>query len=118
MDILKKFQIEAAHQLPNVPAGHKCARLHGHSFVIEVRLRGEVDESAGWVRDFADVKTAFEPLFAILDHSYLNDIDGLNNPTSENLAQWIWARLVPTLPELYCVAVAETCQSGCVFYGS
>lgn len=117
MDLFKKFQIEAAHRLPNVPEGHKCARLHGHSFMIEVHLRGPLDETAGWVRDFADVKCAFEPLFKTLDHSYLNDIDGLENPTSENLARWVWARLIAALPDLHHVVVAETCNSGCVYYG-
>ncbi|HET8551016.1 MAG TPA: 6-carboxytetrahydropterin synthase QueD [Gammaproteobacteria bacterium] len=117
MDIFKVFQIEAAHRLPNVPEGHKCARLHGHSFRIEIHLRGQVDEKLGWVCDFADLKAAFEPLFAVLDHSYLNEIDGLDNPTSEHLARWIWQRLAPTLPDLHHVLVAETCQSGCVYYG-
>jgi 6-pyruvoyltetrahydropterin/6-carboxytetrahydropterin synthase len=117
MDIFKTFQIEAAHRLPNVPTGHKCARLHGHSFRVEIRLRGTVDEEVGWVRDFADLKTAFEPLFAMLDHSYLNDIEGLDNPTSENIARWIWARLAPELPEMHQITVAETCTAGCSYHG-
>lgn len=117
MDIFKVFQIEAAHRLPNVPEGHKCARLHGHSFRIEIHLRGQVDEKLGWVCDFADLKAAFKPLFAVLDHSYLNEIAGLDNPTSENLAQWIWVRLAADLPDLHHIVVAETCMSGCVYFG-
>lgn len=117
MDIFKVFQIEAAHRLPNVPTGHKCARLHGHSFRIEIHLRGPVDDNTGWVRDFGDLKVAFEPLFAVLDHSYLNEVDGLDNPTSENLARWIWTRLAADLPDLHHIVVAETCTSGCVYYG-
>ena len=92
MHIFKVFQIEAAHRLPHVPEGHKCARVHGHSFQIEVHVEGPVDPAFGWVMDFADVKTAFQPLFDALDHHYLNDVDGLENPTSERLAEWVWQR--------------------------
>jgi 6-pyruvoyltetrahydropterin/6-carboxytetrahydropterin synthase len=112
MHIFKIFQIEAAHRLPNVPAGHKCARLHGHSFRIEIHLEGEPDAHHGWVMDFADVKSAFAPLYERLDHHYLNDIEGLENPTSESLARWIWRNLVPGLPALSKVIVHETCTSG------
>ena len=117
MDLYKKFQIEAAHRLPNVPADHKCARLHGHSFQIEVHVSGPVGADSGWVMDFADVKAAFQPLFRQLDHNYLNDIEGLENPTSENLARWIWQRLKGELPGLSKVVVAETCNSGCIYRG-
>ncbi|WP_266159136.1 6-carboxytetrahydropterin synthase QueD [Dyella silvatica] len=112
MHIFKVFQIEAAHRLPNVPAGHKCARLHGHSFRIEIHVSGEPDPRLGWVMDFADLKTAFAPLYERLDHHYLNDIEGLENPTSEMLARWIWAHLEPGLPGLDKVVVHETCTSG------
>lgn len=117
MQIYKKFQIEAAHRLPNVPAEHKCARLHGHSFVIGVHVAGEVGRDSGWVVDFADIKLAFEPLFATLDHNYLNDIPGLDNPTSENLAIWVWQRLADALPGLCKITVNETCTSGCHYFG-
>lgn len=117
MEIFKVFLIEAAHRLPNVPPDHKCARLHGHSFRITIHLRGEVGEESGWVMDFADIKSAFKPLFTQLDHHYLNEVEGLQNPTSENLARWIWQRLLPTLPGLSKVIVNETCTSGCVYRG-
>ena len=117
MDIFKVFTIEAAHRLPNVPAGHKCARLHGHSFRIELRVSGEPGADTGWVMDFADIKAAFKPLYEPLDHLYLNDIEGLDNPTSERLAMWIWARLKPALPLLSEVVVHETCTSGCSYRG-
>jgi 6-pyruvoyltetrahydropterin/6-carboxytetrahydropterin synthase len=117
MDIFKVFNIEAAHHLPNVPAGHKCARLHGHSFRIEIHLRGEPDAHFGWVTDFADVKTAFAPVFDALDHRYLNEVPGLENPTSENLAIWIWKQLSERLPLLASVVVHETCTSGCRYNG-
>ena len=113
MDIFKTFTIEAAHRLPHVPAGHKCARLHGHSFRVELRVSGEPDPHSGWIMDFAEIKTAFHPLYEQLDHQYLNDIKGLENPTSERLAQWIWARLKPVLPLLSEIVVHETCTSGC-----
>ncbi len=117
MIIFKEFQIEAAHRLPNLPSEHKCSRLHGHSFRIEVHVSGEPGEQSGWVMDFADIKRAFQPLFDQLDHRYLNDIDGLENPTSENLAIWIWNRLVKPLPGLSKVVVRETCTSGCEYRG-
>jgi 6-pyruvoyltetrahydropterin/6-carboxytetrahydropterin synthase len=117
MDIFKTFTIEAAHRLPHVPAGHKCARLHGHSFRVELRVTGEPDPHTGWIMDFAAIKAAFRPFYEQLDHHYLNDIDGLDNPTSERLARWIWARLKPALPLLSEVVVHETCTSGCRYRG-
>jgi 6-pyruvoyltetrahydropterin/6-carboxytetrahydropterin synthase len=117
MEIFKAFHIEAAHRLPNVPEGHKCARLHGHSFKVELVVSGELGADTGWVMDFADVKRAFQPLYDRLDHHYLNDIEGLDNPTSERLATWIWERLKPTLPLLSAVVVHETCTSGCRYTG-
>jgi len=117
MEIFKEFQIEAAHWLPNVPAGHKCRRLHGHSFLIAVHVCGEPGPDTGWVMDFADIKRAFQPLFEQLDHHCLNDIQGLDNPTSENLAIWIWQRLQPALPDLSMVQVRETCTAGCCYRG-
>lgn len=117
MELFKVFSIEAAHRLPNVPPGHKCARLHGHSFRVEIYISGPVGDETGWVMDFADLKAAFKPLYLQLDHNYLNEIEGLENPTSENLARWIWQRLKPTLPELSKIVVCETCTSGCIYRG-
>ena len=117
MEIFKEFTFEAAHRLPNVPTGHKCARLHGHSFQVAVHISGGVGRDTGWVRDFADLSDAMRPVLACLDHYYLNDVPGLENPTSEVLAQWIWDRLCPTLPELSHIVVRETCTSGCVYRG-
>lgn len=113
MDIFKIFTLEAAHRLPNVPPGHKCARLHGHSFRIEVRVSGEPGADTGWVMDFGDIKAAFQPIHDQLDHHYLNEIEGLENPTSERLAIWIWERLKPLLPALSEIVIHETCTSGC-----
>jgi len=118
LEIFKAFTLESAHRLPNVPEGHKCARVHGHSFRVEIHVRGPVDEHLGWVMDFAELKSAFEPLFLQLDHHYLNDVPGLENPTSENLARWIWRELQPRLPRLSRVVVHETCTSGCSFSGA
>lgn len=116
-EIFREFTFEAAHRLPFVPADHKCARLHGHSYRVQIRVRGQVGRESGWVIDFADIKDAFSPLHVQLDHYYLNEIEGLENPTSENLARWIWERLVASLPGLYEVVVCETCTSGCVYRG-
>ena len=117
MEIFKEFSIEAAHWLPNVPEGHKCHRMHGHSFRVSVHIEGPVDERLGWVEDFAEVKTAFAPVFDRIDHRCLNDVAGLENPTSENLARWIWDELKPALPGLSRVIVRETCTNGCIYTG-
>ncbi len=116
MDAFSAFTFEAAHRLPRVPEGHKCARLHGHSYRVEVHVEGPVDPDSGMVVDFADIKAAFRPLSERLDHFYLNDVEGLENPTSENLAKWIWDRLVAPLP-LTRVVIRETCTSGVEYRG-
>ncbi|MHC1481632.1 6-carboxytetrahydropterin synthase QueD [Frateuria aurantia] len=112
MRIFKIFTIEAAHRLPKVPEGHKCSRLHGHSFRIELHVAGPIGDDTGWVMDFADLKQAFAPIYDQLDHHYLNDIEGLENPTSEVLARWIFRRSEPLVPGLDQVVVHETCTSG------
>jgi 6-pyruvoyltetrahydropterin/6-carboxytetrahydropterin synthase len=117
VDLYADFTFEAAHRLPHVPEGHKCARLHGHSFRIRVTVTGPVHALLGWVIDFADIKRAFSPIHDALDHRYLNDVDGLENPTSEVLARWIWGRLHPSLPGLSSIEVRETCTTGCVYRG-
>lgn len=113
--IFRVFTIEAAHRLPNVPVGHKCSRLHGHSFRIELHVSGEVDAHTGWVMDFADLKAAFQPVFDRLDHHYLNEIPGLENPTSENLARWVWNEMKSRVKNLSKVVIHETCTSGCSY---
>lgn len=117
MEIFKDFTVESAHFLPNAPEGHKCRRLHGHSFKLGIYVSGEVSPDSGWLIDFGDISKAFAPLYAVLDHNLLNEIDGLGNPTSENIAIWIWERLKPVLPGLSKVSVHETCTSGCVYSG-
>ncbi len=117
MEIFKDFTFEAAHRLPNVPPSHKCGRLHGHSYHVRIVVVGDVGEKSGWVMDFADIKQGFKPVYDQLDHYYLNDIDGLENPTSENIARWIWRHLQPNLPMLDRVEIRETCTSGCVYKG-
>jgi len=117
MEIFKVFTLEAAHRLPHVPPDHQCGRLHGHSYFIEVYIEGQIVEPSGWVMDFTDLKKAFKPVQDQLDHFYLNEIEGLENPTSENLAKWIWRRLKPALPELSKILIRETCTSGCIYTG-
>jgi 6-pyruvoyltetrahydropterin/6-carboxytetrahydropterin synthase len=116
MEIFREFTFEAAHRLPRVPAGHKCARLHGHSYRVEVHISGDVDLTTGWIMDFGELKAAVSPVISELDHYYLNEVAGLGNPTSENLARWMWDRLADTLP-LSLIVVRETCTSGCVYRG-
>lgn len=117
VEIFKEFSIEAAHWLPHLPAGHKCRRLHGHSFRIRVYVSGAVDPHSGWVMDFAEIGEHFQPLFERLDHTCLNEIEGLENPTSEHLSRWVWDKLKPDLPGLCRVVVHETCTAGCIYEG-
>jgi 6-pyruvoyl tetrahydropterin synthase/QueD family protein len=116
-EIFKEFTFEAAHRLPHVPEGHKCGRLHGHSFRVAVHLEGPLGPKSGWLMDFAELKESFEPLYRLLDHNYLNEVEGLANPTSENIARWIWDHLKPTVPQLSQVVVRETCNSGAIYRG-
>ncbi len=113
MEIFKEFTFEAAHRLPNLPPEHKCSRLHGHSFRVRVFVEGPVDERTGWVMDFGDIKALCKPVIDELDHRYLNEIPGLENPTSERIALWLWNRIRPRLPRLSAIEVRETCTAGC-----
>ena len=103
--------------LPHLPETHKCRRLHGHSFRVEIVLAGECDAKLGWLMDYAEIKAVFSPIWEKLDHHYLNEIRGLENPTSENIAAWIWQQLKPSLPLLVEVVVAETCTAQAVYRG-
>ena len=115
--MFKEFRFEAAHRLPNLPPEHKCHRLHGHSFRVRLTLEGPVDVETGWLMDFADIGRIASPVQDELDHHYLNEIPGLENPTAEVLAAWIWSRVAPELPQLKSVTVRETCTSACVYRG-
>ncbi len=117
VDLSKTFRFESAHRLPRLPEGHKCRRLHGHSFHCDIVIRGEVDPEMGWLVDYGDIKKAAGPIIDQLDHSYLNDIEGLANPTAEMLSRWLWERLEPNLPGLYSVTVRETCTTACTYHG-
>jgi len=117
MEIFREFTFEAAHRLPNLPSEHKCSRLHGHSFRFSVHVADDVDPRTGWVMDFAALKDACKPIVSRLDHSYLNEIPGLENPTSELIARWIWRELEHSLPMMTAVTVRETCTTGCVQRG-
>lgn len=116
--LVKSFTFEAAHLLPTFPAGHKCRRLHGHSFRVEVAVAGEVEPAKGYLVDYGDIRAACDVLREQLDHRYLNEIAGLENPTSENLARWLWERLAPTMPMLCEIIVHETCESRCEYGGA
>lgn len=117
MELYREFGFESAHSLPNVPEDHKCRRVHGHSFRGRVTIEGPVGAQTGWVMDFADLAAAISPAIDALDHRYLNEIDGLDNPTSEVIAQWLWAQWAPRLAGLVAVEVRETCTSGCIYRG-
>jgi 6-pyruvoyltetrahydropterin/6-carboxytetrahydropterin synthase len=117
IELVKDFRFEAAHWLPHVPDGHKCRRMHGHSFRGEVAVRGEIDPKTGWVIDFADLRRAVDPIVKRLDHYLLNEIEGLENPTAERLAVWIWQHVAPDLPSLFRITIEETCTSRCHYFG-
>ncbi|MEK7330497.1 MAG: 6-carboxytetrahydropterin synthase QueD [Candidatus Eisenbacteria bacterium] len=118
VELTKSYTFEAAHRLPMVPADHKCARMHGHSFRIEVAVAGEVDERTGWLIDFGDITAVVEPLLkSELDHRTLNDVSGIENPTSENLCRWLWKRLQPRIAGLSTITVHETCTARCTYRG-
>ena len=116
MKIFKEFTFEAAHKLPLVPQNHKCFNLHGHSFKVKVYIEGPLNKM-GWVMDFSELKKICAPYIDQLDHSYLNEIPGLENPTSENIALWLWDRLKLRLNNLSSIEVMETCNSGCEYNG-
>jgi 6-pyruvoyltetrahydropterin/6-carboxytetrahydropterin synthase len=116
-DLIRSFRFEAAHSLPRAPEGHKCRRLHGHSFLVDVQVTGQAGDESGWVIDFGDIDALWAPLHDELDHRYLNEISGLDNPTSENIARWIWERLEIKLVGLTAVTVRETCDSAAVYRG-
>ena len=117
MEIFAEFGFEAAHRLPCVPETHPCARMHGHSYQIRIAIKGAVDERIGWVRDFYDIASAFEPFRVQLDHHVLNEVPGLENPTSEHLARWLWQGLSQTLTTLTAIEVRETRNMGCIYRG-
>ncbi len=113
--ITKSFTFDSAHWLPHVPEGHKCGRMHGHTYTIVIALEGEVAPESGWIVDFGDIKAAFKPLEKIMDHQLLNDIEGLENPTAENMARWIFERLEPALPQLADITVKETPTTSAIY---
>ena len=117
MDIFKIFQIEAAHRLPHLPAGHKCARLHGHSFKFEIHVVGPVEPKTGWFIDYGVLDDVVNPLVAQLDHHYMNEIEGLENPTSEVAAKWLYDRIKPKIPSLVAITFHETCDARCIYRG-
>lgn len=117
MIIFKEFTFDAAHDLPNVPEGHKCKHLHGHTYHLKVYIEGELDEHLGWVMDFTDLKDIVKPLIEKVDHKYLNEIEGLKNPTCELFAKWFWDRIKPALPGLNRIELKETPTSGAIYEG-
>ncbi|MDX7953240.1 6-carboxytetrahydropterin synthase QueD [Lichenihabitans sp. Uapishka_5] len=117
MKITQAFTFEAAHRLPHVPDTHRCFRMHGHSYRVELTLEGPVDPATGFVVDFFDVEAAFGPLLQQLDHHCLNEVEGLENPTAEHIAAWIWSRVKPSLPLVALVRVFETPMSWAEYGG-
>ncbi len=117
MTVFREFHFEAAHSLPEAPPGHKCRRVHGHSYRLVVHVRGRIQPRTGWVMDFADLRAVVDPLIAELDHQYLNDLEGLSCPTAEVIVRWCWRRLKPGLPGLSKLELFETARCGCAYEG-
>ncbi|MBL0309350.1 MAG: 6-carboxytetrahydropterin synthase QueD [Bacteroidetes bacterium] len=117
MELYKEFSFEAAHFLPKVADDHKCKKMHGHSYKVIVYINGPIDLLTGWVMDFADLNRAFQPILSQIDHTVLNNVEGLENPTVECLTVWIWERLFPSLPLLSKIVIQETSTSGCIYEG-
>lgn len=117
LEIYKTFRFDAAHRLTGVPPTHKCSSMHGHSYAISIYLRGSVDPQTGFVMDFGDLVKVCDPVIKQLDHAIINEIEGLANPTSENMSVWLWSQLKPQLPLLSKIVIKETESSGCVYSG-
>lgn len=117
IELFREFTIESARQLPKLPADHPCARMHGHTFRIQVYIQGSIDTQSGWIMDFASLDEQLQALRLEIDHRVLNDIPGLENPTTELLARWLWQRLQPGLPGLSRIVLSENPHSGCVYSG-
>ncbi len=118
MIIYQHFTFDAAHFLPRVPEGHKCRNLHGHTYHVTIYISGEVLENEGWILDFSDLKSAVQPVLQMLDHHLLNDVEGLENPTAECLALWIWKNIKPSLPGLTKIELKETPGTGVIYEGN
>jgi 6-pyruvoyltetrahydropterin/6-carboxytetrahydropterin synthase len=116
-ELVRTFRFEAAHALPNLPDEHKCRRMHGHSYRVDIHVTGEVDATTGWVMDFGDIRHAVQPVIDQLDHRYLNDIEGLSNCTSELIAAWLWERLKGPLPAMTAITIWESDNARCVYRG-
>jgi len=117
MEIFREFTFDAAHHLNHLPPGHKCARVHGHTYRLRVHLQGPIDAKLGWVTDFADIKAHTNAVLEPLDHHLLNEVEGLNQPTTEHIAIWIWDRLKPRLPNLAKLELWENANSGVIYTG-
>ena len=117
IELTRIFKFDAAHRLTGLPEGHKCARLHGHSYRLDVTVAGEVSEEHGWLMDYAEINKVVSPVIDLLDHAHLNDVPGLDNPTSENLALWVWNKIKPDLPPLAEISVWESENSRCRYRG-
>lgn len=116
-EIIQDFTFEAAHFLPRVPEGHPCRRVHGHSYRVRIHVEGMVSEATGWVMDFHDLDAVVQPALDRLDHRLLNEVPGLDNPTAELIAGWLWRELFKKLPGLCEVEVWETPGSCAVVRG-
>jgi 6-pyruvoyltetrahydropterin/6-carboxytetrahydropterin synthase len=117
MIIYKIFRFDSAHYLPNVPAGHKCGGMHGHTYTLKVSIAGKPSIQTGWIMDYTDLKNSVKPLIDQLDHQVLNTVEGLENPTSENLCLWLWRKIKPEIPNLCRIELNETPDSGVIYEG-
>lgn len=117
MEIFKKYYFDSAHFLPNVPENHKCRNMHGHTYKLIVFISGNIENNNGWVMDFAVLKNTINSIIEIIDHKVLNDISGLENPTCENIARWLWVKIKVVIPELTRIELHETPTTGVIYNG-
>ena len=114
-ELKQQFRIESARFLPNLPKSHPCSKIHGHSFKIILKLVGPLDPKIGWVLDYQKISETMAPLLLRLDHQILNEVEGLENPTSELLAKWIYDQTLRIIPILKTVTIMETESTECTY---
>ena len=114
-ELRQLFRIESARRLTGLPSDHPCSRLHGHSFQIELTLIGDRQEDTGWVIDYHLISSSVGPVLRQLDHRVLNEVPGLENPTTENLCFWLYEKIKTEIPELVQITVRETPETACSY---
>ncbi len=117
MLIFKKYYFDAAHYMAEFEENHNYRKMHGHSFEVTVKLKGDINRKNNWVMDLEELDSFVDPELSKLDHSILNEVDGLEKPTSENIAKWLWSKLIKKIPNLDSIEINRPRIGGCIFNG-